>query len=365
MDLIDQMRALATTIPNLKAHNLLRTEEGTKNALVMPFIQALGYNVFDPLEVTPELIADVGTKKGEKVDYAILRDKKPIILMECKIFGTNLREVHASQLYRYFTVTSSRFGILTDGVVYRFYTDLVTPNIMDNDPFFTFDLMDIKDQHIEELKKFSKAMFDEASIISSASSLKYKSLIKDYLNTQSTQPSPEFVRLALQTTSAYGGRLTQGVIDEFVVIVRESFRLFINDQVEARLKSALQRDTTELLAKQDTQPVEAAVEPDAQPAIVTTQDEIEAFFIIKAILRETVDVKRITMRDSQTYCSILLDDNNRRAICRLRFNGTQKYIGVFNDQRAEERIKLTTLDDLYGLKNQLVATVNFYDHKPA
>ncbi|MBC8170325.1 MAG: type I restriction enzyme HsdR N-terminal domain-containing protein [Anaerolineae bacterium] len=361
MDLIDNLRTLATKIPKLKQEGLIKTEEGTKNALVMPFINALGYNVFDPTEVTPELIADMGTKKGEKVDYAILKDNKPIILVECKTFGTNLKEIHASQLYRYFTVTSARFGVLTDGVIYRFYTDLVTPNIMDADPFFIFDMLDIKEPAIEELKKFSKSMFDEAGIVSNASALKYKSLIKGYFSSQLTQPTEGFIRLCIQESKAYTGRLTQGVIDDFAPIIRESLRMFITDQVEARLKSALARDTSEEEPKNEPQAELSTAEQ--QQAIVTTQEEIEAYFIVKAILRETVDAKRIVMRDQQSYCGILLDDNNRRPICRLRFNGTQKHIGFINDQRAEEKITLTSLDDLYNYKDRLIAVVNFYDHK--
>jgi hypothetical protein len=114
MDMIDQLRALATRIAATK--NLIQTEEATKNAMVMPFIQILGYNVFDPTEVTPELIADVGTKKGEKVDYAVLRDGKPILLFECKKCGGDLHINHASQLFRYFHVTAARFGVLTNGL---------------------------------------------------------------------------------------------------------------------------------------------------------------------------------------------------------------------------------------------------------
>ncbi|WP_229413028.1 hypothetical protein [Massilia alkalitolerans] len=101
MDLIDQLRTLATRIQNTKS--LIQTEEATKNAMVMPFIQLLGYNVFDPTEVTPELVADIGTKKGEKVDYAILRDGDPIMLFECKKCGADLHINHAGQLFRYFT----------------------------------------------------------------------------------------------------------------------------------------------------------------------------------------------------------------------------------------------------------------------
>jgi hypothetical protein len=158
MDFIDQLRSLAARITNIK--DMIQTEEATKNAMVMPFMQALGYNVFDPLEVTPELIADIGTKKGEKVDYAILRDGKPIILFECKKSGGDLNINHASQLFRYFHVTEARFGILTNGIVYRFFTDLEQPNKMDEKPFLEFNILDFKEQDIDELKKFAKSAFD-------------------------------------------------------------------------------------------------------------------------------------------------------------------------------------------------------------
>jgi predicted type IV restriction endonuclease len=122
MDFIDRIRELASRAPKQLPH--IQTEEATKNALVMPFIGALGYNVFDPTEVTPELTADVGIKKGEKVDYAILQDGQPIMLFECKWHGAELKDGHASQLYRYFSVTHARFGVLTNGIIYRFFTDL-------------------------------------------------------------------------------------------------------------------------------------------------------------------------------------------------------------------------------------------------
>ncbi|MCM5551362.1 type I restriction endonuclease, partial [Xanthomonas hortorum pv. pelargonii] len=147
MDFIDQLRVLATRISTTRA--LIQTEEATKNAMVMPLIQILGYNVFDPLEVTPEIVADVGIKKGEKVDYAILRDGKPIILFECKKAGAELNINHASQLFRYFHVTAARFGVLTNGLVYRFFTDLEQPNKMDEKPFFEFNILDFKDRDVE------------------------------------------------------------------------------------------------------------------------------------------------------------------------------------------------------------------------
>ena len=114
MDLIERMREISNDAPRRLEH--IKTEEATKNAFVMPFIQALGYNVFDPTEVVPEFTADIGTKKSEKVDYAIIQGGQPIILIEAKSATADLNEEHASQLFRYFSVTEARIGILTNGL---------------------------------------------------------------------------------------------------------------------------------------------------------------------------------------------------------------------------------------------------------
>jgi predicted type IV restriction endonuclease len=368
VDLIDTLRTLAAKIPKLRSEGLIKTEEGTKNALVMPFINALGYDVFNPLEVTPELIADVGVKKGEKVDYAIRVDGKPAMLFECKMAGTNLKDVQASQLYRYFTTTEARFGILTDGITYRFYTDLDQSNIMDKDPFFVFDMMDIKEANVDQLKRFTKGVFDVNSIVTAASELKYKSLIKAFFVNQLSLPTEPFVRVCLQESNAYTGRITQTVIDQFAPLVRESMRLFVNDAVEQRLKSALAREEVPIPTAQPAQ--EDATQPattDTQQAqaIITTQDEIEAYFTIKAILRDTLDVKRVVMRDAQSYCAILLDDNNRRTIARLRFGVSQKSIGILNEQRNEEKFIINSIDDIYGYADKLKAAVSIYLPKEA
>lgn len=358
MDLIDSLRDLATKIPKLKETGLLKTEEATKNALVMPFINALGYDVFDPLEVTPELIADVGTKKGEKVDYAILLEGQPIILFECKIFGTDLASVHASQLYRYFTATSARFGVLTDGIVYRFFTDIDNANIMDKEPFLIFNMLEIKESMVEELKKFSKGQFNVDTIVTSASELKYKSLIKTYFNGLLTQPTEGFVRVILQESKAYTGRFTQAVIDEFSPLIRDAIRMFINEQAENRLKSALAGDSTSTdSAKVETEITLAVNENPIQ----TTEEEKEAFMIVRAIVRPVIDVGRVVMRDTQSYCAINIDDSNRRPLCRLRLNSaTHKYLGVFDADKNEEKLPITTLDDIYDFAERLRTTAALY-----
>lgn len=351
MDFIDKLKELSARIPNLKSRGLVTTEEGAKNALVMPFIQTLGYDVFNPLEVTPELTADVGTKKGEKVDYAIFYEEKPVILIECKGFGVDLSQVHASQLYRYFSVSEARFGILTNGIQYMFYSDLESPNRMDEKPFFLFDLSNFKKNEVEALKQFSKSAFDQDKIINTASELKYKGAIKKYLAQQLSEPSEDFVRLCLK--DIYSGRFTQSVLEELTPITKDALRAFINDQVEKRLKSALASDSINGTPKEKTVEKEEAIEEreiisESDSKIDTTQEEIDAYLTIKAIVREIIDVKRIDMRDAQSYCTILVDDNNRQTLCRLRFNSsTTKYVGILDEEKNETKYPVDTADDIY------------------
>ncbi len=211
MDFLDEIRALATRKRDQLEH--LKTEEAAKTSLVMPFIQVLGYNIFDPTEVVPEFGADVGKKKGEKVDYAILMDGKPIILFECKPVGTTLDESHTYQLFRYFNVTEARFGVLTDGVAYRFFSDLDKSNVMDTKPFLEFNLLEASDAQIEELKRFTKSSFNLGDILDVAREQKYTKEIKRLFGEQLSKPSEAFVKLF--ASQVYHGMLTQPVKQKF------------------------------------------------------------------------------------------------------------------------------------------------------
>lgn len=355
MDFIDKIRELSARIP--KQIELIQTEEAAKHALVMPFIGALGYNVFDPTEVTPELCADVGVKKAEKVDYAILKDNKPIILFECKGASIDLNKAHASQLYRYFSVTDARFGVLTNGIVYWFYTDLEASNKMDSKPFFEFNMMDVREQDVEELKKFTKSAFDLDGIMTTASELKYTREIKRILTEQVQDPSDEFVRFF--ATQVYTGRMTQPVREQFTEMTRRAFRQFINDRIQERLKTALATETTQ--AATEEQAPSTATEVANEQKIVTTTEEWEGFYIVKSILRECVAPERIALRDQLTYCGILLDDNNRKPLVRLWFNNAQKYISLFDGaERKENKVPIAKLDDLYQLADRIKATAMLY-----
>lgn len=362
MDLIDELRALGTRIPKQIQH--IKTEEATKHAFVLPFIGALGYDVFDPTEVTPELTADVGLKKGEKVDYAILREGEPIILFECKDCSANLDGSHASQLHRYFHVTKARFGVLTNGIVYRFFTDLEEPNKMDLKPFFEFNVLDIGEAQVQELKRFTKSGFNLEQAVSAASELKYTKEIKKFIAEQLVEPSEDFARFMV--SKVYSGMKTQKVLAQFTDIIKRALNQFVNDMINERLKTALDSGRPAAEAPPDAS-ADAPAKGDGEdgPKIVTTEEEREAFLVVKAILREVVDPARIFMRDTASYCGVLLDDNNRKPICRFRFGANKLVLSTITATKEEERVTLEKLDDIYKHADRLKATVAAYERAQA
>lgn len=356
MELMEKLRGLSEKIrqqgPGIK------TEEATKNAFVMPFIHnILGYDVFDPNEVTPEFIADVGTKKGEKVDYAILQNSQIQILIECKKFGDPLNINHASQLFRYFHVTTARVSILTNGQVYQFFTDLDAPNKMDQKPFLELDLLDIDDYIVPELKKLTKGAFDLESVISAAGELKYLSQIKKIVANQFVAPEEDFVKLF--ASRVYEGVITQRVRDQFSSLTKRALGQFLNDQINERLKSAMNSNAVASVVA-DT-PEAEDIGDKSDDLITTTLEEIEGYHVVKAIVRAVVDVKRVVQRDTQSYMGILLDDNNRKPICRLHFNRTQKYVGIFDETKSETRHPISSIDEIYNFSDVLRKTVGFYE----
>ena len=356
MDLREAFDNLAARIPEQLP--LLTNEEATKNALIMPVINALGYNVFDPTEVLPEFTADVGTKKGEKVDYAINLDGKPMMLIECKSVTSELKFEHASQLFRYFGVTDARFAILTNGINYWFYTDLETPNRMDKVPFFEFDLRDYDKKDCDEFQKFAKSAFDLDNILNNASELKYVKRMARILAKEFNEPSEAFVKFF--SNQVYDGRMTSAVCDQFSPLVRSAFRMFVNDSMSSRLRSAFRGVDTEGIEVEST----ADNTPAEDDGIITTQDEIEGFHIVRAILARDFDPRRVVMRDTKSYCGVLLDNNNRKPICRLLFNGKQKYLGLIDGAKNVERIPIGLTSEIYNYADRLVAKANEYSVEP-
>ncbi|QNF32274.1 type I restriction enzyme HsdR N-terminal domain-containing protein [Adhaeribacter swui] len=361
MDFIDVIKALGEKVSRMK--DSIQTEEATKMAFVMPFISALGYDVFNPHEVVPEFVADLGIKKGEKVDYCILKDDSPIMIIECKHWKEDLN-VHNSQLHRYFHVTTTRFGILTNGIIYKFYTDLVESNKMDDKPFWEFNITDISDANVFELKKYQRNSFNVDTILSSATELKFAREIKKILLEEFNNPSEAFVKHFAR--QIHTGPMIAKVLEQFTGVVKRSLNQFITDMISDRLKSALaseqDRERVDIAARvEEDVTVTPVKEPESK--IVTHEIEKEAFFIVRSILRTKVDSSRITHRDTQSYFGILLDNNNRKPICRLYLEGNKKFIVYFDENRKEVKNEITNLDDIYKYSDQLEATALSYDSK--
>ena len=354
MDLKDQLKQIADRVVKLKEQ--IQTEEATKNAFIMPFLQSLGYDVFNPLEVVPEFVADIGIKKGEKIDYAIFKEGKPTILVECKDWRQNLN-LHDGQLLRYFHVSKAKFGLLTNGIVYRFYSDLVQPNKMDEKPFLEFNITDIKDNQIEELKKFHKTVFDAESITNTASELKFMNELKQLIQQELINPTPDFVKHFAR--QVYPSVVTAKVLEQFTNLTKKSIQQHISDLITERLKTALTKEDEETKKQEAVQALEQAKLDEVK--VVTTEEELEGFMIVKTILRQKISATRITHRDAQSYFAILLDDNNRKTICRLYLNGSKKFFVILDDQKKEVKNEINTLDDIFKHSETLLKIVDNYD----
>lgn len=357
MDFKDSIKQISERIENLKAN--LPTEEATKTALIMPFINALGYDIFNPLEVLPEMSCDIGTKKGEKIDYAILKDGEPIILIECKHWEQDLN-LHDNQLLRYFNVSKAKFGVLTNGIIYRFYTDLAEPNIMDDKPFLEVNLLDLKDTQIEELKKFHRSYFDVDTILSSASELKYTGELKTAISKEFAFPTPDFVKYFGK--QVYDGVFTPKVLEQFTSLVKRSINNYINDIISERLKAAIKDNDTP-----EAEQVETSIQPIQQEqettdkGIITTQEELEGFYIVKSILRNVCPAERITYKDTRSYFGISLDNNVRKTVCRFYFDPpTRKRIAIIDENKSEKMYKIKSINDLYLYEAELIESANKY-----
>jgi hypothetical protein len=363
MDIAERIASLAAKIEQQKAN--IATEEATKNAFIMPFIaHVLGYDVFNPDEVIPEFTADVGTKKGEKIDYAIVKNGEVQILIEAKAVGAPLTLNHASQLFRYFAVANARIAILTNGQRYHFFTDLDRPNRMDDTPFLQLDLLELDESLIPEVQKLTKETFDVESVVSAAEELKYIGSLKRALASQFRDADDEWIKGL--TSRVYDGSFTQKVREQFRGLVSKAMQQFVADQVNERIKAALggrvyaTAGTTDLTSEA---PVEADLDESdsgSERGLETTFEEIEAFQIVRAIACSEVPPVRIIQRDTKSYMGVLLDNNNRKPIARLHFNTGQKYLGLFDEGKTETRHAIESLDQIYEHAEHIRKTVHYY-----
>ena len=364
MDFIDTLRQFATKAEAL--YPKLQTEEATKTSLIMPFFQTVfGYDIFNPDEFVPEFVADVGIKKGEKVDYAVIIGGTPAILVEAKWCGASL-DGHDGQLFRYFGTTNAKFGILTNGLIYKFYTDLDKQNVMDLTPFLEFDILDIKEPLVPELKRFCKSNFDANAIHGRASDMKYSSKIKEHFRAQLEHPSDDFVRYML--SQVYAGSRTAAAVERFRPVVEATMNALIGEIMNERITKALKSDAEPAsnTAPANDEPLESveAEQTEAEAPrkqVITTDEELQAYYIVKALLMSEVDISLINYRDTLTYFAILHHDMPTHWICRLRLTRFAKSIAFPGEAGAEEKHELSGLDDIYNHRDALIASAKrFY-----
>lgn len=340
-----------------QAAKLALTEEATKTAVVLPLIQALGFDVFNLEEVLPEYVADVGIKKGEKIDFALKIDGKIAILIEAKPISMSLGSSQFSQLYRYFGVAEARLAILTNGREMWFFSDIDEANRMDKKPFFVFDLQSYDEKQVAELSRFQKNGFEMESILEAASNLKYVKAAGAFLKIQLSDPDDEFVRTVGK--KIYEGSLTKSVIEQLRPAIRSALDEVIRDRIQDKLNVAFRQESP----GSDTSGGKPSDSSDERQVsdIETTEDEMIAFMIVRAIGAKVIPVERITIRDARSYCSVFVDDNNRKPICRLYFNSKNtRGVGIFNSDKVETRHQIVALSDLYKFAREIEEAVSAY-----
>lgn len=346
MEFNEKIEQLKERVLNIKDN--LQTEEATKNALIMPMLNILGFDVFNPLEVVPEFVADTRFKKDEKVDYAILKDGKPIILIECKKIENSKLDIkkHGGQLFKYFTACKAKFIILTNGIIYKFFSDIEEQNILDKEPFFIFNLIDYKENHLETLAEFKKENFDIDKIFKNAGDLKNIKQFEQVIENEYLNPSEDFIRYLINKTEGFNGRITEKVVEKHKKTTIEAFNLFMSRVMKTSLDFNLANQEKNEDNKNDKKKNE----------IVTTPEELEGYAFVKSLLKDVVDLNRVTYRDNASYFNVLLDNNILKTICRLYFNTKQKYI-AFLINKKENKIPIEKVEDVLNFKENIIEKV--------
>lgn len=348
MDFIDSLNELTNRVTKFK--DTITNEGATKNVLIEPFFEALGYNVRNPFEFATEFTADVGVKKGEKVDYAILRDGEPTVLIEAKSCTETL-DNHSSQLFRYFGTTTAKFAILTNGIVYKFYTDLDDVNKMDLAPYLELDLLHLRENIVAEVKQFHKSTFDPEKLFSVASELKYIKATKDFFAEQLENASEGFISYVL--SEIYSGRRTQGIIEKFKPIIETSLNALIAEMMKDKISVVLKANERESLPPSVNENL--AEEPEAGADEVSpTAEELECFYIVKAILAKAVDVNRITLEKRKTNLAIRLDESSKKVICRISIRARTQFLEILDGDKMERY----DFQDVSGINNLDTKIIN-------
>lgn len=318
-------------------------EEDTKTALIQPFINdVLGYNTANLKEVKTEFNIDGGSLK---IDYAILKDGIPIILIECKKCVDVLDKKHIIQLKTYYPNikgAKSKFGILTNGIIYKFYTDTQNKNILDDDPFFEFDLLNMSCSAITELERFTKSSDIDSARIRADELKKQKDIkgIIEKLFESSSEDSEDFAYFIAK--KAQVPFVSDKVIKEYAKLTKDAIDEYISERIRKKWEHAMDHDSKN----------------------ETTKEELEAYYIIKTLLNDVVEPDEIFAKDSENSIGILYNSGeSQKILCRLYLNDGTKYIGLIDEIGNEMKTSINSIDDIYKYSDQIISRIKPLDKK--
>ncbi len=331
MDFTEEIKLFSNRIMQIK--DKIQTEEAVKTSIILPFFHLLGYDIFNPEEFIPEYTTDVGIKKGEKIDYVIMNELSPVFLIEVKNCPDKNLKRHISQLFRYFAVSKARYGMLTNGFSFIFYTDLDERNIMDTESFFQFNILDLTDNDIIEICKYTKINFNVDEIHESASELRYLNKIKQLIISESKKPSDAFVNYILG--EMHIGRKTKTLVDIFREYTKTSLKNLIADN----------KHTVKYDNNLDVENIENPM--------TMSQIEIESFYIVKSILRKIIEPENITFVHSDMDFTVILENNPEKWVCKVCTNKRGICL-PYNNEAGKISYDFESIDDLYELNDQII-----------
>lgn len=368
-----------------KRAELVTGEESTKMALIVPFFSALGYDVSDPAEVIPEFVADFATKKSgqfEKVDYAIAINGVIVMVVEAKARDKK-PEAHDGQLKKYFNaLIATRVAIVTNGVEYRFFTDLRHDNVMDDEPFFSFNVLEYDSKHLENLKFFHRDNFDSAIIKRHAEEMVYLKGMTHLVDNLLRSPPDEFVRFLVSQLSSIApsctveGRITNKVINKFRPIIKKS----IQSSLVELMTQSISREMGQAEENLADQAVEIEETQDEQEQdleevkVDTTAEELEAFEKVKSIAtRSECHSLEVKYKDVISYFGLnvgkttwwflrfYLSPKKKSFVTRLTVNEVKALAPNFEVQEmsasmgdAASRVIISSVNDLDNLSDLIL-----------
>ncbi|MBS4960711.1 MAG: type I restriction enzyme HsdR N-terminal domain-containing protein [Clostridiales bacterium] len=342
MDFNKELKQFSAKLSGIKES--IQTEEATKMSMIAPFFQLLGYDIFNPNEFCPEFTADVGIKKGEKVDYAIIKDGHPIILIEAKAINKKL-ERHDSQLFRYFSTTNARFAILTNGVNYKFFTDLNEVNKMDRETFYEFNMFNLSDEDISEIQKFRKEEFDEEKLIDNAAILKSSFYFKQEFQENLSDPSDEFLKLFLK--NFYKGVKTQNVLDRYKPVLKKAMNDYIDELVKKKMTSIVNESGYINATQNPTEKMPSDL-------------ELDILLMVKTLLNDFVKMEDITYKTTDSYFAILYKNSVRKWIVRVISNESQITLIMPDENKKEIKVRVSNINDISLYQEYIIHALKRY-----